>query len=133
MKQEYTEILKEEYNIIVEWQPPNSPELNLLDLGVWMALQSVVKKEHRGKLVNKDVLADTVYKAFGSMDEAVLRNVYCCWITVLDLVIQGEGSNDLVEQNRRWFRTNLMEENNDEDIVELISLLDEMNMMNEME
>ena len=43
VKQEYTEILKEEYNIIVEWQPPSSPELNLLDLGVWMALQSVVE------------------------------------------------------------------------------------------
>ena len=38
VKQQYTEILKEEFNLIVEWQPPNSPEMNLLDLGIWMAL-----------------------------------------------------------------------------------------------
>ena len=75
VKQEYTKILKKEFNIIVEWQPPNSPELNLLDLGAWMALQSVVEKTHGGKLVNKDMLGDTVYKAFGTMDEAVLHNV----------------------------------------------------------
>ena len=32
-KEEYTEILKSEFNIIVQWQLLNSPELTLLDLG----------------------------------------------------------------------------------------------------
>ena len=83
--------------------------------------------------MNKDALADTVYEAFGSMYKAVLCNVNRYWITVLDLVVEGEGSNDLVEQKCLQFRTNPMEESNDKDIVELISLLDEMNMVNEME
>ena len=35
--------LKEDYNIILKHQVPNSPETNLLDLGVWRALQSAVE------------------------------------------------------------------------------------------
>ena len=60
--------------------------------------------------MNKDALADTVYEAFGSMYKAVLCNVNRYWITVLDLVVEGEGSNDLVEQKCLQFRTNPMEE-----------------------
>ena len=127
-KQEYTEILKQEFNIIVEWQPPSSPELNLLDLGIWMALQSVVEKTHRGKLVNRDLLAETVYEAFGSMEESVLRNVYQRWLTVLDLVIEGEGSNDMVDQNRRMLRRNPMDDSEDNDLEEIVALIDQLNL-----
>ena len=93
-----------------------------------MALQSVVEKIHRGKLINRDVLAETVYEAFGSMDEAVLRNVYFRWLTVLDLVIEGEGLNDLVERNHSMIRRNPLDDNNDDDLMEIIALLDEMSV-----
>ena len=128
VKEEYTEILKNEFNTIVQWQPPNSPELNLLDLGVWVALQSVVEKVHRGKLVNRKLLAETVYEAFGNMDEAVLRNVYRHWLTVMDLIIEGEGSNDLVEQNRGMIRRNPMDDTDDDELMELVALFDEMTL-----
>ena len=40
IKEKYVRILKEYYNVEVEWQVPNSPETNMLDLGTWYTLQS---------------------------------------------------------------------------------------------
>ena len=34
-KAEYTDLLKEKYNIQVVWQVPQSPETNILDLDIW--------------------------------------------------------------------------------------------------
>ena len=41
-KCEYEKILLEDHNIILVWQVPNSPETNMLYLGAWMSIQSVV-------------------------------------------------------------------------------------------
>ena len=43
---EYVDLLKDKYNVIVRHQEPRSPETNLLDLGVWCSLQSWVDKAH---------------------------------------------------------------------------------------
>ena len=40
----FIDTLLREYNIVVHWQIPNSPELNLLDLGIWQMIQSDVEK-----------------------------------------------------------------------------------------
>jgi hypothetical protein len=45
-KEQYTRQLLENHNIIIKWQPPRSPELNALDLGLWMSLKSAVEKKH---------------------------------------------------------------------------------------
>ena len=60
VKKQYEEILLEEYNVIINWQVPNSPELNLLDLGMWMALQSYVELIHQGKVMQSNELANLV-------------------------------------------------------------------------
>ena len=59
-KVQYEKILLEEYNIIIQWQVPLSPELNLLDLGVWMVLQSYVEVIHQGKVMQSDELANSI-------------------------------------------------------------------------
>ena len=38
--QEYADELKEEHNIVILWQILCLPETNLLDLGIWVSLQS---------------------------------------------------------------------------------------------
>jgi hypothetical protein len=43
IKDQYVLILKEQYKIKVEWQVPNSPKTNLLDLGFWATLQAIVE------------------------------------------------------------------------------------------
>ena len=62
IKEQYVKILKDKYNVEVEWQIPNSPDTNMLDLGMWLCLQSKVEVQHKRKVMNKDVLAHTVEK-----------------------------------------------------------------------
>ena len=45
--EKYTEDLKNKYKIEIIQQVPRSPETNVLDLGIWMSLQSAVEKESR--------------------------------------------------------------------------------------
>ena len=94
--------LKEKYNIKVEWQVLHSPETNMLDLRVWMSVQSKVEDLHRRKVMHKDVLARSVDHEFWS--EAVrpemLKKVHERWKTVLDLILKGNRTNDYVEKNR---------------------------------
>ena len=40
---EYSKYLVEKYNILVCHQVPRSPETNMIDLGVWMTVQSEVE------------------------------------------------------------------------------------------
>ena len=51
VKARYEKILKDEFNILLQWQVPNSPETNMLDLGVWMALQSFVEAIHKDRVM----------------------------------------------------------------------------------
>ena len=78
IKEEYVKKLKEKYNVEVEWQIPNSPETNMLDLGTWFALQSKVEMNHRNKVMNKDVLATTVEKCWNDVDmnKDILKKVH---------------------------------------------------------
>ena len=55
---------------------------------------------HRNKVVTKDALSRTVYDAFNEIDNKVLANVHERWVKVLDLIVKGDGSNDLVEMER---------------------------------
>jgi hypothetical protein len=99
-REKYVSILKSEFNIIVIWQIANSPETNMLDLGAWVTIQCIVSHMHRGKRVQKDTLCKTVYNAFESLESIKLENIASRWKCVLDLIILGKGSNDLVEQCR---------------------------------
>jgi hypothetical protein len=99
-KMEYVRILKENYNIIVEWQVPNSPETNLLDLGFWATHQALVERTHRLKRMEADALARSVRDVFHSIGSDKILRIYERWEYVLELIIRGEGTNDLVEMNR---------------------------------
>jgi hypothetical protein len=47
--EEYTRWLRNDQNVIIKFQPARSPELNALDLGIWMSLQSAVERRHRNR------------------------------------------------------------------------------------
>ena len=99
-KNDYVSILLDEFNVKVEWQIPNSLETNLLDLGVWMTIQSLVEWLHRHKMMNVDTLASTVLEAWNSFDAKKIAKVAERWVKVLRLIVKGNGTNDLVEQER---------------------------------
>jgi hypothetical protein len=97
-REQYVSILKSEFKIIVIGQIANSPETNMLDLGTWVTIQCILSHMHCGKCIQKDMLCKTVYNAFETLESGKLENITSCWKHVLDLIIIGKGSNDLVEQ-----------------------------------
>lgn len=97
-KEEYTQAL-EEYNVRVVWQVPQSPEMNMLDLGVWRSIQSVVERIHHTRRCNHDALAMSVEEAWKNyLNAEAFKRVFARLNTVMDCILEDNGGNALVEQ-----------------------------------
>lgn len=98
---EYVEDLKDTHNVVIIWQIPRSPETNLLDLGIWNSLQSLVDKSFRGNKQDVKALAKTVQLAWDLYcTPAVFQRVYDRWEKVLRLIIAGAGDNIHIDSAR---------------------------------
>ena len=87
-------------NIIAEkWQILNLPKTNMLDLGVRISLQSIVEKTHKGKVMQTDTPAKSVIGAFEQITSAVLDKVHSRWRLVLQLLVSGKCTNEVVEEH----------------------------------
>jgi len=62
-------MMKRDFNINLVVQPPNSPESNVLDLGIWRAIQARVDTLGMGHRRDPEVLANTVVDAWNRYDE----------------------------------------------------------------
>jgi hypothetical protein len=103
--EEYTKILKEEFNIEIVHQVPRSPETNCLDLGIWCCLQWAVDKLMRGRRGDVYALNKGVYEAWNTTNlEGAFSNVWKRLGRVLHLIEEDNGGNDLVEGKRgkKW-------------------------------
>ena len=89
-----------DYKVQVIWQVPNSPETNMLDLGAWMSIQSEVEEQHRHKVMQNDILAESVETAFANLSESALTNIYHRWKLNLDLIIRDRRDNIMIEKCR---------------------------------
>ena len=100
--EEYTKMLKTEYNIEIIHQVPRSPFTNLLDLGVWCSLQSQVEHEHLGMRKDAEALCNTVFRTWENSTtlQTVIENVWGRLRNVMVLLEAGNGGNDLVETKR---------------------------------
>jgi len=58
--EEYVQKLKDQHNVIIIHQVPRGPETNILDLGVWMSLQSAIEKHHKKLRTDVNALAATI-------------------------------------------------------------------------
>ena len=73
----------------------------MLDLGVWCMLQSYVEYIHMGRSMKPDTLAVSVEESFRDFDGyEKLGEVAKRWKKVLELIVEGKGTNDLVESCR---------------------------------
>ena len=98
--EKYVATLKDDYNVIIRHQRPRSPATNMLDLGVWMALQNVVEKLHFRQRTEIEALCRTVEAAWKVLEPIKLENVYARWPKVLDLIIEDDGGDRFVESKR---------------------------------
>ena len=99
-KETYTDLLKDKYNIEIIWQPPRSPETNLLDLGVWMSLQSRTEKLAYELKNTREAIWEAAYNAFLLMKPEKLTNVVNRLKLVYHLVDDDDGDNTNVESQR---------------------------------
>ena len=100
-KLQYKNMLVEKYNIHIIFQIPRSPYTNVLNLGVWMALQAAVKREHYLKRCNASALVNSVMRTWEDGDlDGVITKVYRRLKPVLCNIIEANGANDLVESKR---------------------------------
>jgi hypothetical protein len=75
-RQYYIELLKA-FQVEGIWQVPRSPETNMLDLGVWMSIQSAVMKVHYGRRCHNDAPAKIVEDAWnGYLSQEAFYNVH---------------------------------------------------------
>ncbi|POM62659.1 hypothetical protein PHPALM_28151 [Phytophthora palmivora] len=79
------------WNIELMSQPPRSPDLNTLDLGIFNALQALQLK-HTTK--NLDGLIFAVQKAFADLPSATIDKCFVTLQKVMQSVILHEGGND---------------------------------------
>eukprot|EP00957_Ditylum_brightwellii_P116261 8868159-Ditylum_brightwellii.AAC.1 len=73
---QYVKLLKETYNITIIHQIPRSSEANMLDLGAWMTIQSIVEKIHLGHVKDNDCLARSAELAWDSLSSDKLTNIF---------------------------------------------------------
>jgi rRNA-processing protein FCF1 len=64
-----------------------------------MIPEAVVKQLHKLKRMDTEALSRSVFDAFELVDEKKIERIYKRWEYVLELIIKGEGTNDLVEMN----------------------------------
>ncbi|KAH7847713.1 hypothetical protein Vadar_029412 [Vaccinium darrowii] len=75
---------KDEFDIRLSFQPPNSPDLNVLDLGVFRAIQSL---QYQQALKTIDELVSAVKKSFEELSLESLNHVFltfqACMVEVM--------------------------------------------------
>ena len=100
-KREYKKKLRDKYNVLIIWQIAQSPETNMLDLGIWMSFQSLVERLHQFSIMEADHLHSSVKKAWMIYSGFVkLNEVHERWKEVMALIIQDKGGNELVDKYR---------------------------------
>ena len=96
---QYTQIL-EEKNIEIIPKVPRSLETHLLDLGLWMTIQSSVQKLHCARWrTHTFCFAKSVSYAWNeNLSMKRFKNVHGQFGVVLFCLVYGKGSNELVEK-----------------------------------
>ncbi|KAH9153421.1 hypothetical protein AeRB84_004326, partial [Aphanomyces euteiches] len=79
-----------EWNMIVRNQPPNSPDMNVLDLGFFRAIQSLQENCHSHYMME---IIDAVNSAWRDVEARALNNNFFTLQACLQEVLRIEGDN----------------------------------------
>ncbi len=92
--------LRDDFSIVIIQQSARSPEVNALDLGIWMSVQSTVERSHRNRRRDPDGLAATVKEAWESLPQETIQRVFNRIPIVLRQIVASGGDNITVEDHR---------------------------------
>lgn len=82
--------LADGWHIRLTCQPPNSPDLNVLDLGLFASLQTL---QYEKKMRGIEDIVDAVEEAFKTMKWETLDNVFLTLQKCMEALLEVEGSN----------------------------------------
>ncbi|RHZ11799.1 hypothetical protein DYB26_011508 [Aphanomyces astaci] len=78
------------WTFVMRRQPPNSPDLNVLDLGFFASIQSLQYKKMSRSV--DDVVRHTM-EAFDELNHEKLDNVFLTFLAVMRLILEHSGCN----------------------------------------
>nr|XP_017233213.1 PREDICTED: uncharacterized protein LOC108207264 [Daucus carota subsp. sativus] len=78
------------FDIRLMCQPSNSPDLNILDLGFFNAIQSLLYKESPKTI---DELIDAVERSYQAYPPRILNRIFCTLQTCMIEILKGRGFN----------------------------------------
>ncbi|RHY91802.1 hypothetical protein DYB31_016634, partial [Aphanomyces astaci] len=78
------------WTFVVQRQPPNSPDLNVLDLGYFASIQSLQNKVVSHSI---DYVIQSTLVSFEALSSEKLENVFHTFQAVMRLVLEHNGSN----------------------------------------
>ena len=81
---------KNGWNISLVNQPPNSPDMNILDLGFFNAIQALQMTENTATV---DELIAAVQHAFDELDVTTLNNSFLTLQNVVESCLKDHGGN----------------------------------------
>ena len=84
------ELVKDDIKIVLVNQPPNSPDMNVLDLGFFRAIHSL---QHTLPQEGYDGITSATTKAFELMSTDTLNSVFLTWQSCMIEAIMTEWSN----------------------------------------
>ncbi|KAJ0493572.1 hypothetical protein HanRHA438_Chr12g0556251 [Helianthus annuus] len=84
------EASRDGFDIRLRFQPPNSPDLNVLDLGFFHAIQSLQEQEVLGSI---DELVHAVQTSFEKLSSHELNNVFLTLQACMKEIMKVHGSN----------------------------------------
>mmetsp|Transcript_2380 Transcript_2380/g.3526 ORF Transcript_2380/g.3526 Transcript_2380/m.3526 type:complete len:162 (+) Transcript_2380:558-1043(+) len=85
-----SECRKDGWNITFRYQPPNSPDLNVLDLGYFNSIQAL---QHQNAPKTIDDLIRCVEKSFNDLDSNSLSDVFLSLQLVMEQILKSSGGN----------------------------------------
>jgi hypothetical protein len=72
-------------------QPPNSPDLNVLDLGYFCSIQSL---QHQKTPRNVDELIEALTDSFEGLQRSTLNNIFLTLQLSMEQIILADGGNN---------------------------------------
>ena len=81
---------KDGFKITLVNQPPNSPDLNVLDLGFFNAIQSLQMRETMKSI---DDLIEAVERSFEGLSHTTLDNSFRTLQSVMECILKDGGNN----------------------------------------
>ena len=78
------------WNIRLKFQPPNSPEMNVLDLGLFASLQSL---QYRQKMKGIEDIVRAVCIAYSEMTSETQDNIFLSLQNCMRSILKAEGGN----------------------------------------